>query len=212
MTIVKVDRKCFNQKKQAELSILAQEVISKTFEIPKYAAIAVEVADLKEKSDAYALALVAAASRDKDAVADKNEWKVKLIQSFNFLSNSAENNCAGEPSFITEMCLPVKPKNVKNNLPKQVPERPDAMVIKPLAIPGCVDISFMLHDRKHILMVAVEWRIVGTDNWNNGTYFAELKGILKGLPSRTDVEIRLRSLGRNDLKSIWTNQISIAVY
>jgi hypothetical protein len=212
MTIIKVDRKIFNRKKQAELSIYAQEVVSKTFEIPKYVALAAEVADLKEKSDAYALALVAAASRDKDAVAEKNVWKVKLIQSFNFLSNSAENNCDGDASFITEMGLSVKQKNVRNNLPKQIPERPDALVIQPLAIPGCVDISFILHDRKHILMVAVEWKIVGTEQWTNGTYFAELKGILKGLPSRADVEIRLRSLGRNDLKSIWTTQIPVAVY
>jgi len=212
MVFLKVQRSDFNQLKQAELAIYAQMVLSKVSENAVYKAIESQTQGLKAKSLAFDQALVAAANRDKEMVKLKNIAKQSLLDSFNIFANVVEVNADGNEDYIIGTGMSIRQKPVRSSLPKVAPDMPINVFMKSTGNVGELKISFLLPNREHTLNVGVEHRIANTDApYQNGTYFNKEEGLLQNLPKQSYVEVRMRALGRDNLKSDWTTPIVVPV-
>lgn len=212
MVFLKVQRRDFNQLKQTDLAIFAQMVVSKVSENAVYQAINPQIIDLKTTSLTYDQALVAATNRDKELVKLKNISKQNLLDSFNLFSNVLEVNAQGSKDYIIGTGLSILPKPIRSNLPKIAPAMPTNVFMKSTGNVGELNISFLLPNKEHTLNVGVEHRIANTDiPYQNGTYFNKEEGLLQHLPPQSYVEVRMRALGRDNLKSEWTTPIVVPV-
>jgi hypothetical protein len=212
MLLFKVQRKEYYGKTQANLSVYAQLIVTKIDANPKYVAISIQVADLKQKSVAFDQALVAANDGGKELIKLKNIAKKELLNSFSLFANALEINANGNKDYIIEAGMSIQPKRVRSTLPLQVPKKPTNIFVKSTGNVGELMVHFELLNKEHVIAVAAEHRIVNVDApYTNGKYFSGEKGLMKNLPTQSTVEVRFNAIGRDDLKSGWTTAIVVTV-
>lgn len=207
----RVNRGCYNKLNQKQLSIFAQLVLSKVLDNPVYVDITAQITDLKAKSDIYAAALLAAGKGGTELVKLKNLAKDALKVSFNMLSNAVELYTKDNPNYIVDTGLALREKNLSSTVKNERPKTPVEVVAASTGKVGELAISFVLPNGKHVVAVACEYRVVGTEQFFNGTYFTGTKGVMRGLPSLSMVEVRFKALGRDSLSSDWTTVIAVPV-
>lgn len=207
----KVNRGLFLKLRQDAMLTKSEDIIQRATDVEKYSVIAEELEAFGAKATAYKAALINANDGGRILIATKDLAKTELKEAFKNLANALDFYAKGKVSFILDLGLGCQQRRRVSSTPKNEIAMPYNVVIKPTDIEGWVEVSFDLLNRTKILNVGVEWRIVGETTWNNGTYFSGLRGNVKNLPSLTRVEIRLRSIGRGDLKSEWTRTIVVPV-
>lgn len=73
---------------------------------------------------------------------------------------------------------------------------------------GEVLLSYQLEVPRLVVKNGVEWSDDQGKTWHNGTYFSGKKGIVKNLPIRKDLLLRVRSIGAYDRESDFSIPIS----
>jgi hypothetical protein len=210
--LIKVNRGKYNKLRQDPLALYAQMIVSKTSENATYSEVAVQVAELKEKSLAYDAALLAAAQGGKELVFLKNQAKETIVILLDCLVNVAEVFAKGDDAYLVGMGFEVRQKGTRSRLPLVAPEMPIRISVRSTRTKGELEVTFQLPNREHVVTVAVEYRIAGSSEpFANGLYMETETMVLTGLPQLQMVEVRFRSLGRELLKSGWTSSIIVPV-
>ena len=73
---------------------------------------------------------------------------------------------------------------------------------------GEIILTYSLEMPERVVKNGVEWSDDAGTTWHNGTYFSGRKGILKNLPTRKDLLLRVRSLGSYLRESDFSTPIS----
>lgn len=208
MVVLKIKRTVYTRATQDAIAKYARKVLSKTFENPTYAKMAEAIADLKEKSDTYDAALLAAAEGGTGLVAKKNQAKKMLIAALDSLVNLAEVYCEGSEDYITDMGFTLRGKERRSRLPLIAPMEPVSIVVESTGRAGELRVRFVLPNKEHVVNVAVEDRIANVDvPFQNGRYMDGEDMILKGFPQLKMIELRFKALGREFLTSEWTTSV-----
>ena len=209
---IKVNRSKYTKLRQDALALYAQMVVSKTFENPIYNEVQTQVTDLKAKSLTYDAALIAAAKGGKELVFTKNQAKKEVVLSLDYLVNLAEVFAKGDEAYLVGMGFELRKKQTRSRLPLIAPDMPQNVVAKSTGNVGELKVSFTLPNREHVVNVAIEHRIANSgEPFVNGLYMDTESMVLTGLPQLQLVELKFRSLGRELLKSEWTQPIVVPV-
>lgn len=212
MVLVRIKRSEFTKLSQDKLAKFAKVIISKTNKNSIYDQLKDALADLKIKSDAFDVALVAAAEGGKGLVARKNLAMKNLINSLDLLCNLAEVYCNGNEDYITDMGFTLKGKEKRSRLPLETPELPEDIIVESTGKIGELRVRFKLPNKEHVVNVAVEHRIANSNEpFQNGLYMNTENMVLSGFPQLQMMELRFRALGRENLRSDWTTAVTAPV-
>jgi hypothetical protein len=212
MFLYKINRKCYRSLNQLKLSLFAQMIFPKVFEVAKYADVAAQAANLKEKSLAFELSLIAAADGGKELTKKKNLAKTALIAAFDLLSNALEIYCNGEERYILDTGLSLKEKSVVQREGNQTPMRPINIFARSTGEVGEIELTLTLPNKEHVVTTAVEHRpFEAGASFTNGNYVEGEHGKIRNLTASGMVEFRFNSIGRDGLKSGWTTPVIVPV-
>lgn len=212
MSLPRVKRSVIGNLSQDQIPVLAKKVLAATTGVAKYDLMRTTLERLAERTTAYSAALLDAQDGGTKLVKIKNIEKTKLVAVLNKGADGFDYLEDGTNQIVLDSGMEEQQKSTRSTVTKQTPTRPKSVVVTPLAVEGKIKLKFELPNRKHTVMVAVEWQEVGSPIWHNGTYFTDTKGEVMGLPSGKEILVRIRSLGRYELKSSWTTSIIVKVF
>jgi hypothetical protein len=72
---------------------------------------------------------------------------------------------------------------------------------------GEIELSYVLEMPKRVVKNGIEWSDDAGETWHNGTYFSGKKGLIKNLPTRKDLLLRVRSIGAYNRESGFSTPI-----
>lgn len=210
-TICKVRRSAYTKLPQDKLAFFCRNVVDRCDGNDRYTNLATVVTAVKEKLTAYESALAAAQDLGRTNVFNKNETRKLLLTEMNKLSDGLDFFAAGDKSYPLDAGMELQHKPVRHTPAKEEPKVPINVSVFSKGEVGVLEVLFDHESRHNVLAVAAEWREEGGTVWNNGNYFDGKTGKIKNLPSLSKVDVRLRSIGRYDLKSDWTTPITVPV-
>jgi DNA polymerase/3'-5' exonuclease PolX len=86
---------------------------------------------------------------------------------------------------------------------------PTNLMVKNADAVGTIKLTWM--GNASAVNYGVEYQIKGEDIWKNGTYSTSQSAFLSSLPSGAIVFVKIRALGRKQMKSDWTEAVSTVV-
>ena len=137
----------------------------------------------------------------------KNVAKQELLLALKGLADAIDCYAKGDETYIVNAGFELQKKPEAFTGPLLAPTD---LVVKSNGKPGQLIVSYKISQRKHVKLTAVEWS-KDKVNWQNGTYQSSTRFVLNGLPSKSDISIRLCALGNSKRKSIWTEPVTASV-
>lgn len=203
---VKVRRSAWRKLRQDSLPAYIDNVLAKTADKAAYEPVKVLLETLAALNKTYIECLAAAVSRERAAVAYKDEIKAQVYRSLDEVANGLEKEAKGEEMYIINAGMSVHKRQSRHTGPLLPPTGLKATT----GLPGQMSLQFdcAKEQRAQVETFAVEWRPLGTDVWKNGTYRNAKRITVKELPHRTDVEFRVCCLGTRGRKSKWSGTAS----
>ncbi len=204
--IAKVNLTSFKKKNDVELngfaSILLENGKDKVFDpfrttLEKLATDAADYATKFQKAQNRGIVEIQA----KDAA--KEKLLLTLTEYAYYVTGAAVYN----PAIVAQSGFEASTEAYRGN-PDLSLAAPFGLKVSPGVLSGEVVLSFQVEDAKMVVKNALE---VSQDNgttWKNGTYFTGKKFIVKNLPIRKDLLLRVRSLGSYSRASDFSAPIS----
>lgn len=206
---IKVNMTAFKKKNDDELNMFASTLVEngkdKDFDVFRATLdlLTTEAAD-------YAAKLLKAQNKGQIEVTAKDDAKDTLLNRITEYAYYITGATIYTPEIIVKSgFVPTSTARTRQN--------PDLSLAAPFALKvqlgtssGEVKLSFSLEDPRKVLKNALEWSDDNGLTWNSGTYFTGKRYLIKGLPVRKDLLLRVRSLGTYSRESDFS--VPIAVY
>jgi hypothetical protein len=194
-------RGAYNTLVNADLSSFSENVVSATFKVKGYEAIALAANELQQKSEIFKNALIAAKFNEELSVITKNNAQKALMEALNQVANGLDYFAYYEEDSVNYI-VGASMKAQRGRAAK----RPMSNELNPPQISGIIPSNMVPGD------VEVDiTKIEGASNygfeysedgekWINGQYSSATTVTLK-LPSRKDLWVRARAIGTRNRKS-----------
>ena len=203
-----VRRSTYRELPQDTLASFADNVFSRMSSLPEYQPLATEVARLKQLLDQYKEALASAMYGGVDRIAIKNEKKQDLLLGLDQIANLLNASYTGVDSWIVGAGMETMREAVSTNALLDAPYDLRAFSRDES---GAVTLSFRLASPTRVRRNAIEYSADGGESWKNGNYSSATRVQLKGLPSRQELKLRVRSLGAAERQSAWSKPVEVFV-
>jgi hypothetical protein len=204
---VKVSLTAFKRKNDVELngfaSILVENGKDKEFEVFR-----ATLDKLATESADYSTKLQKAQNKGKVEIEEKDIAKEKLLLTMCEYAYYVTGAAVQNPTLVAKSgFIAVSNDNNRSN-PNLNLAAPFGLKVSPGTLSGELVLSFQVEDANRVVKTALE---ISQDNgltWKNGTYFTGRKHIVKNLPTRKDLLLRVRSLGTYSRESDFSTPIA----
>lgn len=192
----------YSRLQQAALLPFAQNCCSRVLDNPVYATAQELAQTLRQKCEAYQLALHTAENRGRDTVAIKNQARVALITALDRLSYVLQIAAASDPAFLINAGFAVR-FSARRRLTGLLPA-PQKLRISQGKTSGEALIEFEGVDGAH--MYAIELGESAEGPWQNGNY-ASARRIAVPVVARRETWARVSTIGRGNRKGPWSEPV-----
>lgn len=195
--------------RQTEIASVAQNVAMRMREHPDYQEALPLVEQLEQKTAHFTHALADSLYGGTDRVTAKQKAKDDLLQALFDLADWVNGHDTGAGTWFSNAGFFTNFDRHSKNAPLLPPIKFRAM---PQEIPGALELRFAHPDARAVRTTYLEYSLDGGQNWLNGTYSARMFLKVTGLPSRQTVLFRVRSIGRGQRVSAWTEAIEVYLF
>ena len=192
---------------QAALNSFASTVYQKMTDDAQFVGLKSWVDALKIANDEFTTALANALRGNEAQTIAKNKcWDV-VIKCLDKLAYEVNGLADGDEEIAKAAGFDVRkaPKEIKE---VAIPTNLVALNLNDKT--GAVSLSWNC-DSTGVVQYAVEYQIQGETTWHNGTYSTSKSVVLMGIEPRSFLLVKIRSLGRKELKSDWTPPVGVLV-
>ena len=202
-----VRRSAYKSLSQEALTIFAGNVFNRMSAAPEYQSMATSIQDLDTKTEAFISAMEQAKDRSIYNISAKNKLYAELIAALDRMVILLMVDYTGDDAWFTNAGFVA----IKNRQRSQIIlEAPKDLEVIQKGQSGEVVLKFKVPAPNQVVTNAVEYSYDNGETWNNGTYGNGRKGVvLSGLMVRQEILVKVRSLGRADRKSAWTNPVLV---
>lgn len=209
MISLTITRRDYQRMPQAKLAIFAENVFRNTNGIADYQNFQVRVGDLGAALALYKVVLLDAVKGGESQVLAKNIAKLKLIENVDKLLTSMEVSEGITPQMIVNAGFTLKSKPA----PVFAGKLPPPEILRAVTTGNRGQIKVSLKDAfpQAVALHALEYSPDQGVTWINVNYYSSRNFIVDGLPSLTEILIRVKALGRGGNKSEWSSPVMVAV-
>ena len=197
----------FKKKTYSELDDFCRQVIQKMDGSEAYVAEKLQVDIVKPLLESYQNAVAAASDGGKFLTQVKRESKTALLNEMHVLALQVQLNAKEDDNYVIGAGFTTVAKAKRHVQPF---EQPQWKSIRRGVLSGTVECEVM-NKPKGVNEIGVTYSTDGWQTVHNGTYSSAKKFIIKGLPTRQDVEFRLQFIGTHQRKSDPSPPIGIFV-
>jgi hypothetical protein len=205
----KIRKSEFKTMPQGELVPIAQNVVMRMREHSEYAEALPQVDLLDQLTQAYSHTLAESSAGGMDRVALKNEAKMRLIKSMYSLADWLNMHDTGNISWFTNAGFFMSEDRGRKN-EELLP--PTKMRVLPQGTPGELELRFSLPNPRTVRTTGLEYSLDAGQSWHNGAYSSVRSIKLSGLPARQTALFRLRSIGKGQKVSVWTEPMEVYLF
>lgn len=203
----KISRRHYRRVPQSELIAYSENILARTKNVEAFAFMQSEVQALETPHEQFRIALAASLNGGRAEIAHKNQQMKALVAALDQVANALETRANGNPTMILDAGFSVVP--LSNRV--DAPETPEILRIGSTGRKGEVQVQLDDADPRAVLTHGVEYSEDQGQTWHNGTYRSQRRFVLENLPSSSALFIRIRSIGRSDRLSKWTEPAVVAV-
>jgi hypothetical protein len=156
----------------------------------------------------YATKLQKAKNKGIVEVEAKNSAKETLLLRIDEYSLLVSSLALRDSAVIGKSGFESHTKTVNRPSPTMELTPPYALSVKYGKNTGEVELSYKLEMPKRVVKNGIEWSENDGETWNNGTYFSGRKGIVRNLPTRKDLLLRVRSIGAYNRESGFSSAVA----
>lgn len=205
----KIRKSDLKNLRQGELAPIAQNVAMRMRENPDYQEVLPKVDLLEQLTKSFSLALAESTSGGVDRVAAKEEAKANLIRTMYDLADWANTNDKGTLTWFTNAGFFASEDRIRKSedlLP------PTKVRVMPHTKSGELELRFALTNAQAVRTTGLEYSLDEGQSWFNGVYSTNRSLKVSGLPSRQTALFRLRTIGKGQSVSAWTEPIEVYLY
>jgi hypothetical protein len=191
---------------QAELNTFATTVSQKMSDNVQFAPFKSYVDELKATNYEFAVALANAKRGSQEQVAVKNDCLATVIRCLDRLAYEINGLADGDTKIGLASGFDVV--KLTSNAASEV-TTPTNLVVKNAEQTGVLKLTYT--GNPSAVTYGIEYQIKGEEVWKNGTYSTSQNALLSDLPSGATVFVKIRALGRKQMKSDWTDAVSTVV-
>jgi hypothetical protein len=196
----------YKRLSQAELNTFATTVGQKMTDNVQFAPFKNYVEELKATNYLFAVALANAKRGSQEQVAVKNDCLTTVIRCLDRLAHEVNGLADGD----TKIGL-ASGFDVVKSTPTVVTDisMPTNLTVRNAEATGTLKLTWT--GNAAAVNYGIEYQVKGEEIWRNGTYSTSQSALLSGLPSGEVVAVKVRGLGRKQMKSEWTEPVSMIV-
>ena len=207
MTTSKVKVTAFKKLNDDELNIFANTLIANGSD-KEFDAYRATLDQLTADNSDYSTKLQRAKNKGLVEVEARNIAKAGLLLDIEEYSHLINALAVRNPSIIGKSGFESRTKVTYRSSPNLELSAPYALNVAFGKTTGEIILTYSLEMPEKVVKNGVEWSDDAGATWHNGTYFSGRKGVLKNLPTRKDLQIRVRSLGAYLRESDFSTPIS----
>ncbi|MDX1910037.1 MAG: hypothetical protein SFV22_01060 [Saprospiraceae bacterium] len=203
----KISRRHYRRVPQSALIAYSENILIRTRDVAQFAFLQNEVKALETPLEQYRAALAAALNGGRAEIAQKNNQLKALIAALDAVANSLEAHAESSQTMILDagFSVVIPPARI------ETPETPEIQRISSTGRKGELLVLLNDADPRAVLTHGIEYSDDQGQTWKNGIYRNQRRFILTDLPSSPQLFIRIRSIGRADRLSKWSDPVLTAV-
>ena len=205
-----VSRQSYRRISQEQLSVFARNVAKRLKKNPLYSTLTNEATLLDTTQQQYASALALWRDGGRDARIAKDQLRDAILVQLGDLSGAVDLLANGNPGIVLNAGFDLRRTGSVSRAATSI--QPPTIVR--VASNGRIgEVSVYLTDEapRSVRQHGVEYSTDGGQTYQNGHYNSRTRFTLRDLPREKDLKLRFRALGAGDLKSIWSEPVTVAV-